>query len=1423
MRSKIFKKVGLIVSLSFNLTYAFAQDNIFTNVSQGATVNNFTGDFIYNIPLLNIPGLGGGYTVGVQYIAGNMLEQSSSDVGLGWNLSAGGSINRKMVQYPDDWSGEEIITKVNCSTCVCSGLNSEWRGNAAYNRTKQDYPGNNEPENRHIPRDKYQKQQLYSYKANYIANQEKIEHAYGSLYQSNMPFNSSSNQGNSFQTFTNPTVDPEDYLAYLQGLGEGNYNLPTTTDNLALASDIYQKSNNGYLYDNLNPVHMAYDKYILSGPLSGAIQPFRFDNSSVAYPLAFNSIESTNIGKIGTYKFKVSPSQTQKVQFRFLGENTNNYEYHSTASTPEMTITPYDAYEYDALWCDLDEDDQWLKSAHYNNQPASITSMESTRAGFNATKAELAQAKYVQWFSNEEFNSTAKSKGLMNHQLSFDRSSSYYPAKGIGGFLIVDENGTTYHYTIPVYVNYKKAYCQHVSGPLNESTLAHKYAETWLLTGITGADFIDVNDNGIIDEGDTGYYVKFNYGKFHSDFKWRYPYSGTYGAIGDINSRLSEEGEREVYYLNSISTNTYTALFLRDYRKDNKSYYAGDNNKIRNSLKISDIVLLKNEDFNTLTDLFTLTYTNNVLLKSEILSISSDFINSNMIQKVSFTQDYSLCTSTPNSFDFLPGASSIQNPNGGKLTLNEISFYGKEDIQTMPNYEFTYNSFNPSYSLNKWDAWGYYKNVSSETDNRDANDDGICWNLDIIKSPTGGTLSIDYERDDYKSVNGYNITSTKKGDGLRVKSLTITGNIDENVNYKTNYIYTANGLSSGLSSGVCTSEPEFSRGTTYSFYDQFDSPGPMVCYSKVTVLPEEVNSGQEKEIVEYEFTTPNHNMISTHELINSGRIEFQEEVSFQSGCPYSNFARYRYGEAYKKKSYLIENKTSQIGNPISVKTYTTKGHLVQSINYHYEQSTNNGIYTQACNLVDKSLKYYYMFPDPTETRLYEHNNQHETRLINTISRYIPTVLSHVEVKKNDVITKTWESRDFLTNVVFHSIEEVGQRYKYKNINTPAYEKYAALGSKFTNESNKNMLNASCQQYRYNISDNVNNLIQTSVSVFSDQANYSEYNSSQYLFETVLNTSQPWRVVKNYSWKAHINSDGSYKTSGADEFVDYDWGVSATQDDHWKKTNEITLFDKNSNSLESKDIVGKYSATKLDHNSRVLTSASNTKYRDFGFSGAEDVVEVDHVLVNGHFDGEILKGVGSYIVDNYSHTGKNSLSVTDGGWAFVYRNYSPDITKRYKASVWVHENNVVEARLVLVMNDGGLFGSTEKYVSVQVIPGTTKKAGEWYLLELDVPNVTDDNSIADVDFMEIHAWNPTTNNGNTSPVYFDDFMVHPSNAPMTSYVYDEKTGLVTAIIDNNGMAIKHEYDEAGRLINSYKEVLNKGFVKMAEYGYKYAGQ
>lgn len=79
----------------------------FKSVNSGDMVDLFSGDFSYNIPLMDV----GGYPVNIHYNSNITMDQEASWVGLGWNINPG-TIGRSVRGLPDDFDGSDSITKI---------------------------------------------------------------------------------------------------------------------------------------------------------------------------------------------------------------------------------------------------------------------------------------------------------------------------------------------------------------------------------------------------------------------------------------------------------------------------------------------------------------------------------------------------------------------------------------------------------------------------------------------------------------------------------------------------------------------------------------------------------------------------------------------------------------------------------------------------------------------------------------------------------------------------------------------------------------------------------------------------------------------------------------------------------------------------------------------------------------------------------------------------------------------------------------------------------------------------------------------------------------------------------------------------------------------------------------------------------------
>lgn len=101
---------GMLMSLTSGPSQPEFQG--FSPIGTSNMVNTFTGDFQYNIPILNLPGPNGGYPFNLSYTAGINMNQEASWVGLGWSLNSG-SLTRQLSGVPDEFDGTDKIRVKN--------------------------------------------------------------------------------------------------------------------------------------------------------------------------------------------------------------------------------------------------------------------------------------------------------------------------------------------------------------------------------------------------------------------------------------------------------------------------------------------------------------------------------------------------------------------------------------------------------------------------------------------------------------------------------------------------------------------------------------------------------------------------------------------------------------------------------------------------------------------------------------------------------------------------------------------------------------------------------------------------------------------------------------------------------------------------------------------------------------------------------------------------------------------------------------------------------------------------------------------------------------------------------------------------------------------------------------------------------------
>jgi hypothetical protein len=527
-----------------------------------------------------------------------------------------------------------------------------------------------------------------------------------------------------------------------------------------------------------------YDSYYVSGPgISGEMQPFLFE---------FASLRGKSIPKSGQMdtdadddgaKFVNGYSDFTGADLRFLFKG----ELAAKKTAPLVLVSSAGRNDgYAPSW--------FVDPSEYD--------YTNTRYAYAGT---LRAGNYVEFFRNASLTGSLPSGFLESGCVGAPGRSSL-PADGIGAFRITAPDGMTYHYSLPVY-NYSEKqtrFSLDESFNISADTMvkdikAGKYAVSWKLTAVTGPDYSDANNDNRANEGDTGYWIAYNYGYWASDFRWSYPYFGfTTDEIGSIVPgpykkkspyRLTYKrmgsvaaGSSEICYLNSIKTATHAAYFVKEVRRDafgkktGSSYYP--------KLRISKIILMRSGDAQgflepddsdglSLNGLPAITTRKGNVLHTGNYNAHKAAVDAASLKTIEFGYDYSLCPRLYNNiansfttsqvsqsgreaFELITG--STFGADGGKLTLKSITQRETGYVKVYPDYLFAYAK-NRDYNHDQVDFWGYYKSDYSSS-SRGGYTTGAsknhldAWSLTRITTPVGSEINIVYEADTYDRV-GY--------------------------------------------------------------------------------------------------------------------------------------------------------------------------------------------------------------------------------------------------------------------------------------------------------------------------------------------------------------------------------------------------------------------------------------------------------------------------------------------------------------------------------------------------------------------------------------------------------------------------------------------------------------------------------------------
>ncbi len=571
------------------------------------------------------------------------------------------------------------------------------------------------------------------------------------------------------------------------GLGQGNsYGLLD-----------YNRENDGVFTINtpaLPVTHLTYDIYSISGHgIGGSYRMDRKDIGHVFDPKvkngskAFSLGAEANLGATAKGGVDVGATFTSSYSSDWDKDNSASQILKYSTSIPQFRDASELSYDRSGVEYENIGGDKPVR--FQLNTERSLTAVLVDGKGFSKSLSNNNKSLYFQ--SNQvlfPYSILEIKRGVgygSLHDLSYARTSSAYDHH-IGAFTVTKTDGMRYYYGLPAFSYYQEnvsfavgkefesssvstpnavtglvAYSDTDASLNNSKGIDHYYSSqrtpayvhTYMLTSVLSPNYVDTDGVPGPSVNDIGDFILFNYKKIDR-YKWRNPVNlkeASYDA--GLNTDVSDDkasfihGEKELYYVELISTKNHVVKFFMSNRQDALSVNGangGLNLATTSRMQVLDSIKLYS--------------------RPEYILNGQDAV---ALKTVHFKYDYSLCGNYPGTSN----SNQQTQPGNGKLTLKEIYFtYQKSKKGTKSRYKFQYG-YNPDYNSKNVDRWGTYKanptNITNDLktsalrnsdfpyvgSNQEQSDlAASAWNLSTIYTPSGGRIVVQYEADDYAYV-----------------------------------------------------------------------------------------------------------------------------------------------------------------------------------------------------------------------------------------------------------------------------------------------------------------------------------------------------------------------------------------------------------------------------------------------------------------------------------------------------------------------------------------------------------------------------------------------------------------------------------------------------------------------------------------------
>jgi hypothetical protein len=491
----------------------------FEQVDASDMVNLVSGDFTYNIPIMEVPGPNGSYPINLSYHAGIGPNQEATWVGLGWTINAG-AINRQVNGYPDDYNGDLISTHIYSTEKIRGhgiGIGFGW-GPFGLNMS-------------------------FDLNTGKMGANASIE-----ILQAMTKFLP---VGSSFFNLgpLRPSLDISVGTAGFSSSSSISYGYGLS-NNLALSTSVNLQSQQvGF---NLSAFDADYGNSI---SLVGMSFSSSGNNLSLAGGSASSAAGTSKAMQFSQYSFAVAiplPSQfwcsfsyweyeywldewIHELSYGYLSKNDflevyddngrNDYRFESER-VDDYLKNAQDSYSVAA----------WGLSGQIMPMDKKINELYLIADGEKSILESSDSPEIEFLFIGDNGGYFRSGSGTQNFYQQSRRVEALFSASGeLNGFHIYAQDGKKYSFCEKTSILFQRTTTftdignNNLGDIVNESVIGSRYAHSWLLSSIEGPDFIDYNNNGDYDSEDFGYWVKFTYDENDDEgdiiYSYRSPWS----------------------------------------------------------------------------------------------------------------------------------------------------------------------------------------------------------------------------------------------------------------------------------------------------------------------------------------------------------------------------------------------------------------------------------------------------------------------------------------------------------------------------------------------------------------------------------------------------------------------------------------------------------------------------------------------------------------------------------------------------------------------------------------------------------------------------------------------------------------------------------------------------------------------------------